>query len=100
MNEPAKVITTSSQEGSGYSTDILKIDGKEASGSSFVLLPGWHSVEVACTHTGAEIRTGVVVGALALGLVGGVVGAIVDRPEATRSPPTASMFHRTAWPHL
>jgi len=61
-NEVAKLVTTSAQDVSGYSTDIVSIDGNAVSGSSFKLLPGRHSVEAEGTNT-PRGNTGAVVGA-------------------------------------
>ena len=42
-DEVAKLITTDAQAVSGFSTEIVAIDDKEMSGTSFKLLPGRHN---------------------------------------------------------
>jgi len=64
--EPAELVTTSAQAGSGYSTDIVAIDGKAERGSSFTLRPGRHTVEVEGTCTARNGNQGAIAGAAAV----------------------------------
>jgi hypothetical protein len=64
--EPAELVTTSSQSDSGYSTDIVAIDGNAKRGSSFTLRPGRHTVEVEGTCTERNGNQGAIAGAAAV----------------------------------
>ena len=64
--EPAELVTTSAQSESGYSTEIVGIDGKARRGSSFTLRPGRHTVEVEGTCVERNGNQGAIAGAAAV----------------------------------
>jgi hypothetical protein len=78
--EPAELVTTSSQSESGYSTDIVAIDGNAKRGSNFTLRPGRHTVEVEGTCTERDRNQGAIAGAAAvspLAAVGMSIGTAI-----------------------
>lgn len=84
----AKLVTTISQSESGYSTDIVAIDGREVSRNhvgGFQLMPGRHTVEVKGRH--APVRNYYAGGAIAA-----AVGAAIAATKVSDSGPMVACF--------
>jgi hypothetical protein len=83
--EPAELVTTSAQSESGYSTDIVAIDGQAKHGSSFTLRPGRHTVEVEGTCTERNGNQGAIAGAAAVNPLAAVGMSIGTAIAASRN---------------
>ena len=91
----ATLMTTSRQEESGFSTDILKIDGKYVSRSGASVRPGRHVVEVLGTSRSVGANSGVPAGLRLIPVV--AAGATVAGwASATESQPIEVCFRALA----
>jgi len=91
----ARLVTTDAQSESGFSTDIVSIDGKPPTGDNLTLHPGRHFVEVVGTSqkvgvngfaAGATIVNPLVGAGVALG------GMLAARANAIHSVPIKACF--------